>query len=58
MKVRAAPETGYAAKLLERAKTNPELFQRVMRMYEVCGSNTAQLREETQRLYNEVSGRK
>ena len=58
MKHRAAPETGYAAKLLDRAKGNPELFQRVMRMYEVCGSNTDRLRKETQRLYDEVTGRR
>ena len=58
MKQNAAPQAVYAAELLDKARANPDLFQRVMRMYEVCGSNTACVRRETQRLFREMEGRK
>ncbi len=55
MRLQTSPDARYAAELLERSKANPQLFNRIMRMYEVCGSNTSCLRKETRRLYAELA---
>ena len=54
MSHQAVPDARIAADLLERAKGDPELFQRIMRMYEVCGSNVACLQAEMRDLHAKV----